>query len=224
MDRQQASGTGPYGSHTNTGTPAIALTFDDGPDPVNTPQILNVLERCGVKATFCVVGVKVQMYPDIIRRIHSEGHALCNHSWRHIRQLGTYGQARIRQDLSGTNDAIHAIVPDAAISYFRAPGGAWTDDYVTVARELGMTPIHWDVDPSDWDSAHYGTGHVMTNHIVGVVQSQVRPGSIVLSHDYQKPDTTAAYRALLPWLTARFALTALPPGGLPPRRSAQPFT
>jgi len=213
--RRRAAGPGPNGSHTNTGTPAVALTFDDWPDPVNTPRILDVLAQCGVRATFCLEGAKAQMYPDVVRRIYSEGHALCNHTWRHIRQLGTYGKPRIRQDLSDTNNAIHAIVPDAVISYFRAPGGAWTDDYVTVAQELGMTPIHWDVDPSDWDSDRYGSGQAMTNHIVDTVQSQIRPGSIVLSHDFQKPDTTAAYRALLPWLIARFTLIALPPGGLP---------
>lgn len=209
-----ARGSGPNGSHTMTGSRAVALTFDDGPDPDNTPRLLDVLKQFGVHATFCVNGIKVQLYPDVVRRIHAEGHALCNHSWRHIRQLGTYGRPRIRRDLSDTNNAIHAVVPDAVISYFRAPSGAWTDDYITAAAELGMTSIHWDVDPSDWDSVSYGWGPAMVSHIVGVLRSEVRPGSIVLSHDDHKPDTTEAYRLLLPWLKERFQLVALPPGGL----------
>ncbi|HZN17870.1 MAG TPA: polysaccharide deacetylase family protein [Micromonosporaceae bacterium] len=207
-------GTGPNGSHLTTGSYAVALTFDDGPDPVNTPRLLDVLSDAGVHATFCVNGDKVQRYPEVVRRIHAEGHALCNHSWRHIRQLGTYGQPRIRRDLLDTNNAIRAVVPDAAVSYFRAPGGAWTDDYVTVAAELGMVSIHWDVDPSDWQSEVYGRGPAMVNHIIDVLRSEVRPGSIVLSHDHWKPDTTEAYRRLLPWLKEHFTLVALPPGGL----------
>ena len=206
--------TGPHGSFTNTGTRGVALTFDDGPDPVNTPKLLDVLAACGVKATFCMEGQKVVLYPDVVRRVYAEGHTVCNHSWRHIRQLGTYGQPRIRRDLTDTNNAIHAIVPDAKISYFRAPGGAWTDDYLKVCADLGMTPIHWDVDPSDWQSEVYGYGPAMVNHIVHEVRTQTRPGSIILSHDYQKPNTTEAYRILLPWLISQFELIALPPGGL----------
>jgi peptidoglycan-N-acetylglucosamine deacetylase len=194
-----------------TGSEAVALTFDDGPDPVNTPKILDLLWQCGVKATFCVNGIKVQANPAVVRRIHFEGHSFCNHSWRHIRQLGSYGPNLIRQDLTDTNNAIRAIVPAARIGYFRAPGGAWTPDYITVARELGMVPLHWDVDPRDWESSRWGTGQSMVNHIVAAVQDSTRPGSVVLSHDYQKPDTTAAYRILLPWLKARFKLIALQP-------------
>jgi peptidoglycan-N-acetylglucosamine deacetylase len=221
-----AAETGPFGVRRTTGSTAVALTFDDGPDPVNTPRILDVLRQCGVKATFCLVGYKVAMYPDVVRRIVADGHTLCNHTWEHIRQLGTYGQPRIRQDLQQTINAIHAAVPGVPVSYFRAPGGAWTKDYVTVARDMGMTPIDWDVDPWDWNSDQFGFGTTMTGHIVSTIESTVRPGSIVLSHDYQKPDTTAAYRILLPWLTARFTLIPLPPhdydldavGGPPHRR------
>jgi peptidoglycan/xylan/chitin deacetylase (PgdA/CDA1 family) len=206
-----ATETGPFGARKTTGSTTVALTFDDGPDPVNTPAILDVLRQCGVKATFCVVGYKVAMYPDVVRRIVADGHTLCNHTWEHIRQLGTYGQPRIAQDLQQTLDAIHAAVPGAPVAYFRAPGGAWTKDYVIVARRMGMTPIDWDVDPWDWNFDKFGTGQTMTRHIVSTVEGTVRPGSIVLSHDYQKPATTAAYRILLPWLMARFTLIALPP-------------
>jgi peptidoglycan/xylan/chitin deacetylase (PgdA/CDA1 family) len=210
-----AGEVGPHGSQRTTGSAAVALTFDDGPDPVNTPLMLNVLRQCGVKATFCVVGYKVAMFPDVIRRIVAEGHTLCNHTWLHIMQLGTYGQARIRQDLQRTNDAIHAIVPDAPVAYFRAPGGFWTADYVSVARQLAMTSIDWDVDPWDWNFPKYGYGAAMTAHVVSAIESHVRPGSIVLSHDNLKPTTVAAYQILLPWLTARFTLIALPIAATP---------
>ncbi len=145
----------------------------------------------------------------------AEGHTLCNHTYLHDTKLGTCGQAQIRQDLRRTNNAIHAVVPDLPVSYFRAPGGMWTQDYVTVARQLGMIPLDWDVDPWDWNFAKYGTGDAMTTHIVSTVEERVRPGSIVLSHDNQKPTTVAAYRILLPWLAARFTLIALPSAATP---------
>ena len=84
-------------------------------------------------------------------------------------QAGTYGWAAIYDDLSRTNNAIHDAVPDAPIAYFRAPGGAWTNDYVAVAHALGMTGLNWDVDPWDWNLPVNGTGEAMTNHIVSHV-------------------------------------------------------
>jgi peptidoglycan/xylan/chitin deacetylase (PgdA/CDA1 family) len=214
LERSQVSGTGPLGTTISTGSKAVALTFDDGPDPVNTPRILDLLQQCGVKATFCVNGYKVAAARSVMQRIHAEGHTFCNHTYNHIRQLGTYGPDLIRSDLVKTNDAIHSVVPDAKISYFRAPGGEWTADYVTVARELGMTPLHWHLDTRDWESSVYGKGDSMVSHLISYVEGNVRPGSVILMHDYQKPDTTQALRTLLPWLKARLSLTALPPAGL----------
>jgi peptidoglycan/xylan/chitin deacetylase (PgdA/CDA1 family) len=204
--------TGPYGVIRVTGSAAVALTFDDGPDPVNTPAMLDVLKACGVKATFCLIGNKVNRYADVVRRIVAEGHTLCNHTWDHNTQLGTYGQESIRQNLQRATDAIHAVVPGVPIAYFRAPGGEWTQDYVTVAHQLGMTALDWDVDPWDWNFAVNGTGATMTAHIVSDIEAKVRPGSIILSHDNAKPATVEAYRQLLPWLTARFELIPLPTG------------
>ncbi|WP_020521861.1 polysaccharide deacetylase family protein [Catelliglobosispora koreensis] len=215
FDRPMASSTNFPGTVTTTGSKAVALTFDDGPDPGTTPKVLDLLRNCGVKATFCVNGIKAQSNPTLIRRIVHEGHTMCNHTWRHITQLGSYGKELIEQDLADTNNAIKAIVPEANIGYFRAPGGRWTEDYIIVARKLGMTPLHWDVDTSDWDHSRYGKGQSMINHIVHEVQNQTKPGSVVLAHDFNKPDTVAAFTTLLPWLKARVELISLPPGGIP---------
>lgn len=215
IDRDPAGGWTPDGTTKTTRSEAVALTFDDGPDPVNTPKVLDLLKQCGVKATFCVEGRKAQANPSMIRRIHAEGHTLCNHTWRHNRYLGEKELDVIRKDLTDTINAIKAIVPAAEVSYFRAPGGFWTDRYIKVCEELGMTPIHWAVDTRDWEFSKWGRGQSMVNHIVSSLKNDTRPGSIVLMHDYQKPDTTAALRVALPWLKARFKLIALPPGGIP---------
>ncbi len=203
-------GSGPDGAMTVTGTSAVALTFDDGPDPVNTPKLLDLLRRNQVKATFCVVGTRVRAYPELVRRIVAEGHTLCNHSWQHLLDLGTHTPDEIRADLTRTNVAIHAAVPGAPIRYFRAPGGNFTPALADTTRTLGMTPLLWTVDPRDWDTTTFGTGAPLANHVVATVQNITRPGAIVLSHDSGHPDTATAYAELLPWLKALFTLAALP--------------
>ena len=80
---------GPFGSLATTGTAAVALTFDDGPDPQYTPQVLALLREYEVKATFCVVGENAQSHPDLVQAIVAEGHTLCNHSWHHDVTLGS---------------------------------------------------------------------------------------------------------------------------------------
>lgn len=208
--RPPAGGTGPAGSTRVTGSNAVALTFDDGPDPVYTPQILDLLKQYGIKATFCLVGFRAATQPDLVRRIVAEGHTLCNHTWQHLLDIGRESPTDIRRDLQHTIDVIHEAVPDAPIKYFRCPGGNFTPILVEIAREMGMNSIYWAVDPRDWDKAAWGSGPAMVNHIISVVEHATRPGSIVLSHDLNKPDTIAAYQRLLPWLKARFTLLPLP--------------
>jgi peptidoglycan/xylan/chitin deacetylase (PgdA/CDA1 family) len=203
-------GDGPAESLRRTGKAAVALTFDDGPDPVQTPQLLDLLAEHHVKATFCLVGENVVAYPDLVRRIAAEGHTLCNHTWRHSLTLGTEKPAVIRADLQRTNDAIRQAVPEAQIRYMRAPGGNFTDRFVAVATDLGMTSIYWQVDPRDWDHPEGETGEEHVAKVVDRVRQHVSKGAIVLSHDYRQPDTITAYEQLLPWLTERYRLIALP--------------
>jgi peptidoglycan/xylan/chitin deacetylase (PgdA/CDA1 family) len=203
-------GTGPSGSMLYTGSAGVALTFDDGPDPIYTPIILDMLKANGVKATFCLVGRRARLSPGLIRRIVAEGHTLCNHSTFHDLSLGKYSDVQINSDLQETLDVLHAAVPGAKVKYFRAPGGNYTTALVRDAANLGMRSLYWAVDPRDWDFATYGSGQSMVNHIISVVEGQTRPGSIVLSHDLNKPDTMAAYRVLLPWLKARYQLICMP--------------
>lgn len=203
--RYSAAGTQRY-----TGGPGVALTFDDGPDPVHTPQLLDLLRRNRVKATFCLVGKRVREFPHLVRRIAADGHALCNHSWNHEFHVGSWPVDKIRKNLADTNAAIRAAVPNAKIKYFRAPGGNFTATMVAVAKSQGMTSLYWSVDTRDWDKETYGQGPAMVRHITYVVQHYCRPGAVVLAHDLGKPDTITAFRALLPWLKARYQLIALP--------------
>jgi peptidoglycan/xylan/chitin deacetylase (PgdA/CDA1 family) len=203
---------------------AVALTFDDGPDPRNTMDLLDLLRDQGVKATFCVVGFRVRDHPEVIRRIVAEGHTLCNHSWQHLQNLAQRDDSYLMWDLQSTNDAIHAAAPEAKIEYFRAPYGNFTHRLVDSAGRLGMKSIYWSVDDQCWQTARYGVGPAMADHITGLVQRDTRPGGIILSHENGKPHTISTYRSLVPWLKANFQLIALPTSEPPsrPNRAQDP--
>ena len=214
----QAGGHGPGHSLRTTGTTMVALTFDDGPDPVQTPKILALLAQYQIKATFCLVGQNVEKHPEIVRQIVAAGHTLCNHTWNHSLTIGKDQPAQIRADLAKTSAAIRAAVPDAQIPFFRAPGGNFTDRLVSVAAEDGMTSLYWAVDPRDW---YHPSGESADAHIARVIaeiRKSARPGAILLSHDFNQPETITAYAKLLPWLKENFLL------GVPGEPVAQPTT
>lgn len=206
---------GPFGARVTTGSGNAALTFDDGPDPRYTPQVLAILREYSVKATFCLLGTNARAHPELVRAIAADGHTLCNHSWTHDISLGSRPSATILTDLTRTNQAIQAAVPDAQIAYFRQPGGNWTPSVVAVARQLGMTSLHWAVDPRDWDRP--GTGNIVTT-----VTASASPGSIVLLHDGggDRQGTVNALHPILINLGRRFGLVALPTGTPSTRTSA----
>jgi peptidoglycan/xylan/chitin deacetylase (PgdA/CDA1 family) len=177
------------------------LTFDDGPW-ADTPAVLDLLAQYHIKATFCMIGRQVATHAALVRRIVAEGHTLCNHTWSHDEMLRSRPADRIRAELQRTNDAIHAVVPGAVISYFRAPGGNFSSQVVSIAAGMGMTSIFWSVDPQDWRGP--GVQSIITNVLINT-----RPGSIVLLHDGAGPQTVTALRTILPDLARRYTLIAL---------------
>lgn len=199
-------GNGPARSLRTTGSHQVALTFDDGPDPIETPKILALLAEYHVQATFCLIGRNVQRHPEIVREIVAAGHTLCNHTWDHSLTIGRQAPSEIRADLERTNAAIRAAVPGAKIPFFRAPGGNFTDRLVGVAYEEGMTSLYWQVDPRDWDHTADADDVAHVDRVVAAIEDGVRPGAIILSHDYHQPDTIDAYRRLLPYLKKHFTI------------------
>ncbi|GAA4199623.1 polysaccharide deacetylase family protein [Actinocatenispora rupis] len=198
------SGDGPSGSLRVTGTRAVALTFDDGPSPTWTPRILALLRKYHVHATFCIIGREAKAYPKLVRQIVKEGHTLCNHSWDHDEFLNQRSTAYIRSEMTRTNAAIRRAVPHASIRYYRQPGGNWSARIVRQARSLGMTPLHWSVDPSDWQRPP-------ARSIIHTVKSTTRRGSIILDHDGggDRSHTYAALKVLLPYLGRKYDLIRL---------------
>jgi peptidoglycan-N-acetylglucosamine deacetylase len=166
-----------------------------------------------VKATFCVVGEMVEAFPELVRQIADDGHTLCNHSWDHDFGLGSRSRRAIHEDLERTNAAIHRAAPGTRISYYRQPGGNWTDRVVEVAAELGMSSLHWEVDPQDWSRPG-------ASAIAEVMRAGTDDGAIILLHDGggERHGTVRALTRVLPELAERHSLDALPPGVDPPRR------
>ncbi len=129
---------------------AFALTFDDGPDPTWTPQVLALLARAHVHATFCLIGRQAARYPSLVRAIVAGGHTLCDHTWDHDEQLPQRGADRIRSEMTRAQAAITTASGGVAPRLFRAPGGAWSPQVEAIARSLHLTPLTWTVDPRDW--------------------------------------------------------------------------
>ena len=126
----------------------LALTFDDGPNPAWTPQLLDTLATDHVQATFFMVGRFAQSEKALVRRILEAGHLIGNHSWSHP-NLARTPSGRVREELIRTSDTL-AQITGQPIRYFRPPYGARRPVVLRTARELGMIPVLWNAMTSDW--------------------------------------------------------------------------
>jgi len=130
------------------GLPEIALTFDDGPNPRWTPQLLEILARHDIKATFFLVGKYAASQPALVRGMHEAGHLIGNHTWTHPNLAVTSAQ-RTREELARTSAELEQIL-GAPIRYFRPPFGGRRPATLRIARELGMQPVLWNAIARDW--------------------------------------------------------------------------
>ncbi len=157
-----------------TNKPVVALTFDDGPDPSNTPQILDLLARYGSHATFFVLGSAAERYPELIRRAVGNGNELGNHGWSHDR-MTSLTRDRVIEEIRRGSHQITQLVAQKPRS-LRPPYGAYNDGVVQAANELGETVVLWSIDTLDWTNPPPSQ---LTNRVL----EDVRPGSIILLHD-----------------------------------------
>ena len=127
---------------------AVALTIDDGPDPVYTPQVLRVLRTYGVTATFSMVGRRVAAYPRLARAVAEDGHHIANHTWTHS-DLVRMPAHRVHTELAWATHAIHSAT-GVHPQLFRAPYGAWSAFVIRQCEQMRMVPMDWSVDPRDW--------------------------------------------------------------------------
>lgn len=128
----------------------IALTFDDGPNPCWTPQLLDTLAAQGVKATFFLIGKYAANQPELVRRIHAAGHLVGNHTWTHP-DLAITGKLQTLEELTRTSSELEQIL-GAPIKYFRPPFGSRRPATLRIARELGLIPVMWNSMAYDWNT------------------------------------------------------------------------
>lgn len=156
------------------GTKQIALTYDDGPNDPHTLQLLEILAKHNVKATFFMIGRYAQQRPDIAREVARAGHAVGNHTFTH--PLLTFkSDAEIRRELSGCRAALSDAVGQHT-NLFRPPFGGRRPAILRIARELGMEPVMWNLTGYDWTAPP-------ATEIVRKAASKIRGGDVILLHD-----------------------------------------
>lgn len=149
----------------------VAITFDDGPHPVCTPDLLQGLSERGVKATFFVTGERAEQNPKIIQRMQEEGHLIGNHTYSHL-QLTVGNREQFKQELVKTNEVIQKLT-GTTVEYVRPPYGCWDK---SLEKELSMLPVLWTVDPKDWCCQDAGK-------VAKRILQKVQDGDIILLHD-----------------------------------------
>lgn len=152
----------------------IALTFDDAPDPRFTPQILDVLARYRVCATFFVVGERAAKHPDLLRRIVSEGHIVGNHSYNHP-VFSKLSINKFQSQIWQTDEVIRRIAGISPL-LIRPPYGELLPQQVRWGKGMGFTIVNWDVDSEDWRK------NPSSSKVLANIRKTLQPGSIVLQH------------------------------------------
>lgn len=158
----------------------IALTFDDGPHPYYTEQLLDGLKERGVVATFFVTGEHATLHPDIIKRMNEEGHLIGNHTYSHI-QLTSGNKEEFKEELVATSEVIEELIGEEVV-YVRPPYGCWDK---SLEAELNMIPVLWTIDPLDWCSDN-------AECIADRVVVKAEENEVILMHDYYESSVTAA--------------------------------
>jgi endo-1,4-beta-xylanase len=162
---------------TARGTGLVAaLTFDDGPNPGETEELLDFLAETRITAVFCVIGANIQAPggAEVLRRTVAEGHVLANHTTSYA-DMGDWPEDRVRADLVANLEIIRAAVGEVPVPYFRAPNGSWGRT-AGVAAELGMRPLGLGNVIFDWETQDEET-------LVAHLRAAVVPGAVVLAHD-----------------------------------------
>jgi peptidoglycan/xylan/chitin deacetylase (PgdA/CDA1 family) len=180
----------------------VALTFDDGPDPRWTPEVLAILQRHGAVATFCMVEDNAAGHEALVKQVVAAGNRLCDHTRTHDEQLPDRTPEKITDEVVGAGTDLSAVAGGAPVEWYRAPGGNWSTDIAELAADHGMQPLGWNVDPKDWERPG-------ADAIVAAVQRQLQEqapdGAIILLHDGggARDETVAALEQLIPWLAAQ---------------------
>ncbi|SDI25954.1 polysaccharide deacetylase family protein [Natribacillus halophilus] len=151
----------------------VALTFDDGPDDVVTPAVLDKLNEYDIEATFFLIGERVEAHPEVVERILDEGHVVANHSWNHP-EFPEISYEDAEQQINRTETALQDVTGEE-VRLFRPPYGAQTEDHVQIMDELDYSNIIWSQDSLDWKDLE-------VEEVADNILSDISYGAIVLQH------------------------------------------
>ncbi|MFI9060624.1 polysaccharide deacetylase family protein [Streptomyces sp. NPDC053429] len=191
---------------SEAGARAVNITVDDGPDPRWTPQVLDVLKRHDVKATFCMIGPQAEARPDLVRKVVAAGHRLCDHTTSHDTAMDKKPAAYQQEQILAAKRQIERAAGGAGeVEYYRAPGGAFTPQSRRLAAENGMRPLGWNVDSKDFAKPGVAA-------IVATVKRETKNGPTLLFHDGggNRSQTVQALDQVLDWLADQGRPTGFP--------------
>lgn len=184
--------------HYKTVEPYLALTFDDGPDKIQTPKVLKILKKYDVKATFFVMGEKVEYQKDILKQVYEAGHEIGNHFYTH-ENINKLSKEKIRENIEKNNEIIYSTI-GIRPKVLRPPYGIVNDNLKEVCAELNLSIIIWtdDKDSRDWEL-------IKDSEIINNVTKKVSNGDIFLFHDGSKKytNTISAIDVVIPTLKKR---------------------
>lgn len=166
----------------------VAVTFDDGPDPIQTPKVLQILKEQQIPACFFCIGHKVTGNESLIRQIIDDGHLIGNHSFTHTGHFPLYSLSQMKKDMQACQSALEQVTSQK-IRLFRPPFGVTNPTIAKAVRILGYTPIGWNIRTFD-------TQHPSKEKVLRRIRTRLRPGSIILLHD-RMPDSDLLLKEIL---------------------------
>lgn len=162
----------------------IALTFDDGPHPIYTPQMLELLKEEQVPATFFLLGENVELYGDVVKKIAKEGHLIGNHTYHHV-QVTSLSLEEACKEIQETSDLIEELT-GTGTEYVRPPFGTWNEE---LEERLNMIPVMWSIDTKDWTTQN-------VDWIVRETVKHAEDHDIILMHDSYQSTVDAVKRVI----------------------------
>lgn len=162
----------------------IALTFDDGPHPIYTPQMLELLKEEQVPATFFLLGENVEPYGDVVKEIAKEGHLIGNHTYHHV-QITSLSLEEACKEIQETSDLIEELT-GTGTEYVRPPFGTWNEE---LEERLNLIPVMWSIDTKDWTTQN-------VDWIVRKTVKHAEDHDIILMHDSYQSTVDAVKRVI----------------------------
>lgn len=162
----------------------IALTFDDGPHPIYTPQMLELLKEEQVPATFFLLGENVELYGDVVKEIAKEGHLIGNHTYHHV-QITSLSLEEACKEIQETSDLIEELT-GTGTEYVRPPFGTWNEE---LEERLDLIPVMWSIDTKDWTTQN-------VDWIVRETVKHAEDHDIILMHDSYQSTVDAVKRVI----------------------------